>query len=232
MKKYLIPIIAMLLAISVPSHAKNTPTSSCKNLGKVTDIDDLLYQMHSNIDNQCLFEIPPTKLEEIWGIPVFDFTQYPYTPKQQVFWDTETARLQAIRQEKETLYLSKKVGDGSHQFFIVSSTPKMRLKYPFSGLGGSLSLGQYPKSIPIPNTFKLPTYEQRYINNYVWIPQEIIPKGNVYSGHHYYFWINQKRKKTAPIIETKTLFNPDIGSFYFHNQAKYSRIYHHIIQHK
>ena len=45
----------------------------CKNLARVGDLDDLLYQLYSNIDSYCLFEIPADRLETIWGIPVLDF---------------------------------------------------------------------------------------------------------------------------------------------------------------
>ena len=46
---------------------------TCKNLGKVGDLDDLLFQMYSNLDSHCLFEMPVGELERIWGIPVYDY---------------------------------------------------------------------------------------------------------------------------------------------------------------
>ena len=52
--------------------------TTCKNLGKVGDLDDLLFQMYSNLDSHCLFEMPVGELERIWGIPVVDFTDSKY----------------------------------------------------------------------------------------------------------------------------------------------------------
>ena len=58
--------------------------TTCKNLGKVGDLDDLLFQMYSNLDSHCLFEMPVGELERIWGIPVYDYTLPTDTASEEV----------------------------------------------------------------------------------------------------------------------------------------------------
>lgn len=41
--------------------------TTCKNLGKVGDLDDLLFQMYSNLNSHCLFEMPVGGLNGFGG---------------------------------------------------------------------------------------------------------------------------------------------------------------------
>ena len=75
--------LALLVSGVLSTHAADAGNPSlyqrlsipteCRNLHKVTDIDDLIRQLYDNIDSYCLFDIAPGALEKIWGLPVFDF---------------------------------------------------------------------------------------------------------------------------------------------------------------
>ena len=61
-------------AVPYQKLKKHIP-AKCKGLHKVKDIDDLLLQMYNNLDNDCLFIIRTSALEDVWGLPVLDFSR-------------------------------------------------------------------------------------------------------------------------------------------------------------
>ncbi|WP_347484336.1 hypothetical protein ABFV80_002081 [Vandammella animalimorsus] len=142
----------------IPTPEKATQTMkhiSCKNLEKIKDIDDLLYQMHSNLDSQCLFKIPAKDLESIWGIRVFGGDTH-------IDWsDSTTAMMRAteIREysEKEnSLYIIRQIyfDDKNKEKgeIIIGATIAYRANHN-GGLGGSLSTAShFPTRLPPPNS--------------------------------------------------------------------------------
>ena len=84
--------------------------TTCKNLGKVGDLDDLLFQMYSNLDSHCLFEMPVGELERIWGIPVYDYTPPTDTASEEVNRRNIKKRDEyALKRQAERLGIADKV---------------------------------------------------------------------------------------------------------------------------
>ena len=81
MKKATAALLGILLLAGCSdgvTQEQGMKNQACKNLAKIKGIDDLLFQMYSNLDSYCLFEMPTEELERIWGIPVLDFTDLKY----------------------------------------------------------------------------------------------------------------------------------------------------------
>ena len=69
------------------SQEQNTKPKSCKDyLHKVTDLDDLIRQMfQTGLFDNCLYDMTPEELHQIWGIPVLPDKGYDYRASQSDF---------------------------------------------------------------------------------------------------------------------------------------------------
>jgi hypothetical protein len=116
----------------------------CKNLARVGDIDDLLYQLYSNIDSYCLFEIPADRLETIWGIPVLDFLNADDRQRAKL-----ERRLKDEIKDQGLLYVEREMEKADR-------VPSLDIQFAYSDsrpdFGGSLTKGTYPQSLPEPAT--------------------------------------------------------------------------------
>ena len=72
---------------STHSQEQNKQPQSCKDyLHKVTDLDDLIRQMfQTGLFDNCLYDMTPEELHQIWGIPVLPDKGYDYRASQSDF---------------------------------------------------------------------------------------------------------------------------------------------------
>ena len=69
------------------TQEQNKQPQSCKDyLHKVTDLDDLIRQMfQTGLFDNCLYDMTPEELHQIWGIPVLPDKGYDYRASQSDF---------------------------------------------------------------------------------------------------------------------------------------------------
>ena len=69
------------------TQEQNKQPQSCKGyLHKVTDLDDLIRQMfQTGLFDNCLYDMTPEELHQIWGIPVLPDKGYDYRASQSDF---------------------------------------------------------------------------------------------------------------------------------------------------
>ena len=72
---------------STHTQEQNKQPQSCKDyLHKVTDLDDLIRQMfQTGLFDNCLYDMTPEELHQIWGIPVLPDKGYDYRASQSDF---------------------------------------------------------------------------------------------------------------------------------------------------
>ena len=72
---------------STHTQEQNKQPQSCKGyLHKVTDLDDLIRQMfQTGLFDNCLYDMTPEELHQIWGIPVLPTKGYDYRASQSDF---------------------------------------------------------------------------------------------------------------------------------------------------
>ncbi|WP_143325945.1 hypothetical protein [Vandammella animalimorsus] len=148
----------VLLVAACASQAQPVPApekaseamkqAACKNLAPIKDIDDLLYQMYSNLDSQCLFEMPTSELEEIWGIRIFDLTG-PHGSKKR------EAQLKAYHQHHANgvngVFMVKSDGEPSSGQLLRIEAATHAANGMNNKFGGSLGELRLPVQLPPPN---------------------------------------------------------------------------------
>lgn len=211
-----------LLAVAFPLLAQESASADaaktaahaipaeCKNLAKVQDIDDALFQMYSNLDSQCLFDIPAATLEAIWGIPVLDNVDIADEDRgafNKHYWD--------LQENAKTLFASRGRLHGSRmpeviQLYIVPT--KAYIPHRKAGIFfDSVVEGRYPPGLPAAQVKRV---EPRYIPpreppvGGEWIDPDP-PAQSVYEPWSYSYWINKDNDPDMPILvfrfHTKTL---------------------------
>lgn len=235
-KNFFIYILSALTLAAVPfAHSADktaAPTSTqsfaipaeCRNLGKVNDIDDLFFQMYSNLDSNCLFEIPAEELESIWGLPVLDFSS---GEDQKI--DAAWARYHEINAKEKTLYLEKRQDHAATRPYPLSfhvkasqklhERPAEKSEGPYSPFGGSMGEGKFPRNLP------KPTQKRMYKPNSFLavakganIVNEPLPPSHPaskidYRGYNFYYWINKGQDPGKPLLLisiTERALSPDI----------------------
>ena len=196
--------------------------TTCKNLGKVGDLDDLLFQMYSNLDSHCLFEMPVGELERIWGIPVYDYTLPTDTASEEVNRrnseeiDGYTLKRQADQDKYKRLhweviksnnYDPDNEGEIKNVVFEIFSAKDY----------GVFMQGKYPKFLPPPiikepesEYFMDPPYVDHELEGYT-PPTEferngfLPPSDTVYKQDTEYFWLNPGRDVKLPYLTLRTI---------------------------
>ena len=193
--------------------------TTCKNLGKVGDLDDLLFQMYSNLDSHCLFEMPVGELERIWGIPVYDYTLPTDTASEEVNrrnseeMDGYTLKRQADQDKyRNRLYweVIKSLTKSTDTKNIVTFDIRSAKDY------GVFMQGKYPKFLPPPiikepesEYFMDPPYVDHELEGYT-PPTEferngfLPPSDTVYKQNTEYFWLNPGRDVKLPYLTLRT----------------------------
>lgn len=189
----------MGLLCANPAFAKSetnvNPYQNCQNLKKIKDIDDLLYQMHSNLDGDCLFKMPSKKLAKIWGIPIFDDANYRddenTLARVKNYRASEQYRLTA---QKPSLYIWKTMADGAetmsiHQNRAFVNLKKQQYTLPNAAYNGSLAQGKMPKYLPLPTVAvpRVKSHREEYFHK----QGEPTPDTD-YKNHFVYCWFNEQ----------------------------------------
>ncbi|SOD69056.1 hypothetical protein SAMN02746062_01507 [Alysiella filiformis DSM 16848] len=172
---------------ALAAEPSTSPYQNCQNLKKIKDIDDLLYQMHSNLDGDCLFKIPSKKLAKIWGIPIFDETDYPDGQKHRQAIDKYQ-----LHAKKPSLYV-KKWGTGIARSMSIDSNKALIRKTINSqnvlkGFDGNLGQGKLPKYLPSPNV-AVPLIKENFEDHFY--QQGYVIPHTEYQSHFIYCWFNQ-----------------------------------------
>lgn len=184
--------VCFFLSSVCEAKGKDVAIVSCKNLGKVTDIDNLLFQMYSNIDDQCLFEISTKKLEEIWGIPVLDYIDA--SDKQT---SDLNSKFHSIDNTEVGIFLTKKKSkDGSSKFTVWTTNEysNRNKNQKVRGWGGSIGQGKFPKLLPAPEIIK-PSYIP-YSTAGIQVNRPDI----VYKIYTIYYWLNNSSSDQQPVL--------------------------------
>ena len=196
--------------------------TTCKNLGKVGDLDDLLFQMYSNLDSHCLFEMPVGELERIWEIPVYDYTPPTDTASEEVNRrnikkrDEYALKRQADQDKYKRLhweviksndYDPDNEGEIKNVVFEIFSARDY----------GVFMQGKYPKFLPPPiikepesEYFMDPPYVNHEVEGYT-PPTEfekngfLPPSDTVYKQNTEYFWLNPGRDVKLPYLTLRTI---------------------------
>lgn len=208
-----VSFICVCLSIITVCGAKETVMGTCKNLDKVDDIDDLLFQFYSNIDNQCLFEMPTEELEKIWGIRVLDYVDLSFEEKSQL-----NVEFKNIKRNEEGIFIAKENYEQSIPAFHIHLADKYRKKN--NGWGGSVGKGQYPKLLPSPeivSDFFQDSSESRRQIHGSW---SIIPKDTVYHKYSQYYWLNKANSDKQPVLLFETNFLPRPARMILYSEAQ------------
>ena len=204
-------LLLVIFSFSASAGISSLPTNAeCKNLAKVNDIDDLLYQLYSNLDSHCLFDMDTAELEKIWGIRVFDLNSAPYASKE---YYAVISEMNEFDKTEEAFYVKKKKGDfrANPNFEIVGTTSYYD---KHNGIGGEISQGRFPKYLPPPHIWEMPG------GKFGFSPPPpltkdtkplIMPENCVYKPYHYYYWIHDKNRPDYPIMFMKTYLDPISG---------------------
>lgn len=217
MKKFIlfsILLFSSTFALADSKPKQQTPTNHhCQNLSKITDIDDLLYQMYSNIDSQCLFKMDTQELEKIWGIPIFDYVKN----HTEEAIDAQLERRKQVREHEDTLYIIKSVrhyNNNLEQEFNVYTSDLFKEKY--KNYGGYAELGKLPKLLPPPDV-QLTDFNALYAMEvaHILTPQ----KTTEYESHFIYYWFNSFKNRRKPFIEIHTTKNSLISIITLNSNA-------------
>ncbi len=173
----------------------NINTYGCKNLHKVTDIDDLLKQMYDNIDSHCLFEMDTDDLEKVWGIRVFNHTPYS---------KSESIKAVKFHRNKKGISLGK-----YPSYFTLNITEKSKK----SLVAGSQRTGSYPKYLPNPIVIAPKRKYSQLIRD-----KKI--KERKYQMYGQYFWLNSTKSLDKPFIFVEVKHDTTLSYIYFYRDIK------------
>lgn len=212
----LVSFIAISLSITPISEAKETNMRTCNNLHKVKDIDDLLLQFYSNIDNQCLFDMPTQELEKIWGIRVLDYIATS-PEKRGALRGNLNREVQKIRANGKGLFVKKVDFEHGVVAFDINLTNKYLEEN--EGWGGSVGKGKFPELLPPPQRVN-DLYEDTLEDMYIPGSKPIAPKGTVYEKYSKYYWLNKAQADNQPVLFIETLGLPRVLGITFYSQAR------------
>jgi hypothetical protein len=212
--------LALLVSGVLSTHAADAGNPSlyqrlsipteCRNLHKVTDIDDLIRQLYDNIDSYCLFDIAPGALEKIWGLPVFDFIG-----KNGKELDRLNLQVRKFHAENDSLFIKRRI-DNIYDIPILGIAMTENYNIRNNGFGGNISEGKFPdiplapgivtNIPPLPPSLPIAQLDD---------PPIYIPENTVYKEFTTYYWLNHNgdKEKPALIMETTYVPRPDVNLY-------------------
>lgn len=211
-----------------PAKASQAMNTTCKNLAPVNNIDDLLYQMHSNLDSHCLFRMPAAELERIWGIRVFGGDGYTDWNDFSTL-DKQTEEIRNHNETANALYIERRIYlDGQQREsgkITVSATPAYLERHQ-GGLGGSLSVAYHlPVHLPKPDNVQQapahlitqphPEGDFRALDNAAGTPEH-----SEYQTSSRYWWFHSSRNRDYPYLELETSHYKKPDSVILHFSAR------------
>ena len=198
-------LLAVILFLSFYGNSM-AAGKMCKNLKKVNNLDELLYQIYVNLDRDCLFTMPPTKLEKAWGIKILseehlqpgqtmsklrnnvDFKGKPYRTEADAFY------IRASRRKNRTIMF--------HIYITEAYDKAHATLFPE---------GNFPRLIPEPTKTLIefgcdPTPRLRSKDGkYRPPPEPPSPKNpGVYCGNCSYEWFNSNKTRMIHMMSGST----------------------------
>ncbi len=179
---------------------------SCIGLKKVANLDELLLQMYRNIDNHCLFNMKGSELEEVWGIPVMEYSS--------------TSNEEYKR-------------SGYYDESFPSMLRVVKNSYSITVFGGrqdsSLVKGKFPILLPPPKQVYSLDYEENPPHGHV-TEEDLkrasaeIPKNTQYETWTNYVWFNKYKSKNKPLLVISTdIFEWASSPTLYKNAESYSK---------
>ena len=190
--KKLLTLIALCLLLCANAIAQD---KGCTDLKKVNNLDELLYQFYINLDSDCLFTMPLSELEEVWGFKIL--TRENLQPGQKVF---------DVRYGSG--FAGKSYSSEVDAFFVefnpkVNSRPKefeiIITEAYFNRHGTLFPEGNYPKLLPEPKLKLLGLLRPTSYSYGAFPPLKNV--GEYFRRSHYY-WLNPEQ--TRMIIFSST----------------------------
>ena len=190
----------------------NAESPVCKELKKINNLDELLYQFYINLDSDCLFTMPVEQLEEIWGIKIdvkgnsyMDFQGKPYKSDRDLFYV-----------EKYT----RGIGENLITGFIIKPTHEVYKKF-----GTLFPEGNFPKLLPPPiiKEDPPPHYPAALIvegkPEFVFPPEKFPKHFKSYKWSHSYYWLNSQHSKDSGIMYMSTYSTASVDYFVVENKV-------------
>ena len=181
-------------AVPYKELKKHIP-AECRGLHKVKDIDDLLLQIYNNIDNQCMFNIATDKLEKILNILIIISVCGENNKRKGCNNINSIDKI-------DTLYLIKIYGCNNCIYFEINYTKKYEISH--DGFGSSISLGIFPKNLPMPLVKESAIYPQLIGGIPSYVTTEFLKRKDVFFAYGDYIWTSNlcKKDRTAIIISS------------------------------
>jgi len=135
--------------VSATSSEDSTP---CKGLKPYNNLDELLYQFYINLENDCLFEMPTSELEKIWGIKILDEERA--KPKNYYPLSETEFFNKPYRTEKDAFYieLTRNERNGLNREYQAVNRFKLKITKEYAAKHGSLLHNEkLPRLLPFPN---------------------------------------------------------------------------------
>ena len=172
--------------------------AECRGLHKVKDIDDLLLQMHSNLDSQCLFKIPVEILEKIWYLPIIDSGDFYALP------DSE----KELIQKENNVFIQRDIHN-SFCYIVVSDevyiSKRIQAKEP--------PYKRFPKNLPPPRQ------EEFNFAGHSVIRIRSLGDEKYYRQFVMYYWLGQEKLPNMPILIGRTFEKSVVHRFSFCKNA-------------
>ena len=83
--------------------ASELPSIPCKGLKPFNNLEELLYQFYINLESNCLFEMPITELEKMWGIKIL--TEEKFNPENYYPLAETDFYFKPYKSEKDAFYV-------------------------------------------------------------------------------------------------------------------------------
>lgn len=163
--------------------------NTCTGLKKVNNLDELLYQIYTNLDSDCLFTMPLNELEKVWGTKILDRNNL--EPGQRYFevWGSVDFKGRPYHSEADAFYVeARREGSRTTKFIIVITEAYYQANATL------FPEGNYPKLLPEPvKMLRNPPihYDVRRGDNESPVVSPRRPQNpGKYNGEYIYFWLN------------------------------------------
>lgn len=163
--------------------------NTCTGLKKINNLDELLYQIYTNLDSDCLFTMPLAELEKAWGIKII--SEERRQPGQKLFEIRESIDFggKPYHAETDAFYVEAyhRV-NGPREFSI-------RITETYYKMHATLfPEGNFPKLLPEPiekQVISPPSYSPGPEGSLPRYPQN----SGRYSREYDYYWLNTNRTR-------------------------------------
>ena len=156
----------------------------CKELKKINNIDELLYQFYINLESDCLFTMPVEQLEEIWGIKIL--SERRPTPEKSIpqLRTGKYFHKKNFKSEIDAFFVEMYHGSNNSKIFDIQITGE------YYKLHMTLFPdGNFPKLLPEP--LKKSDDAYFYMRS---TSKSLRPKNTgKYNKEYMYYWVNKEK---------------------------------------